>query len=59
MANQTITSPTGGAIPGLVVDYASVIKLDRSPIIHRQILPTITTIFAPNVSIPDVKKASC
>ena len=49
----------GGAITGLVVGYTVVITLDRSPSLRRRIMPTITNIVAPNVGIPDVKKASC
>ncbi|MBT8358641.1 MAG: SoxR reducing system RseC family protein [Deltaproteobacteria bacterium] len=44
----------GGAIAGLVVGYAAVITLDRSPSLRRQITPTITSIVVPNVV-----KASC
>lgn len=49
----------GGAITGLVVGYAAVIALDRSPSIRRRIMPTITDIVTPNNGTPDVKKVSC
>jgi sigma-E factor negative regulatory protein RseC len=49
----------GGAITGLIVGYAAVITLDRSPSIRRRMMPTITTIVANNVGIPYIKNASC
>ena len=44
----------GGTIAGLIFGYAAVITLDRSPNFRRRIIPTITSIVAPNV-----EKASC
>jgi sigma-E factor negative regulatory protein RseC len=54
-----IIGSIGGAITGLIVGYTAVIALDRSPSIRRRIMPTITTIVAPNVGPPYVRKASC
>lgn len=49
----------GGAITGLIVGYTAVVTLDRSPSIRRRMMPTITTIVAPNVGIPYIDNASC
>jgi positive regulator of sigma E activity len=54
-----IIGSIGGAITGLIVGYTAVIALGRSPSIRRRMMPTITTIVAPNVGIPYLKKASC
>jgi sigma-E factor negative regulatory protein RseC len=54
-----IIGSIGGAITGLIVGYAAVITLDRSPSIRRRMMPTITTILAHNVGIPYIKNASC
>jgi sigma-E factor negative regulatory protein RseC len=54
-----IIGSIGGAITGLIVGYTAVIALDRSPSIRRRIMPTITTIVAPNVGPPYVRKGSC
>jgi sigma-E factor negative regulatory protein RseC len=54
-----IIGSIGGAITGLIVGYTAVIALDRSPSIRRRMMPTITTIVAPNVGPPYVRKASC
>jgi hypothetical protein len=43
----------------LIVGYAAVITLDRSPSIRRRMMPTITRIVAHNVGPPYVRKASC
>ena len=54
-----IIGSIGGAITGLIVGYAAVITLDRSPSIRRRMMPTITRIVAHNVGPPYVRKASC
>jgi sigma-E factor negative regulatory protein RseC len=54
-----IIGSIGGAITGLIVGYAAVITLDRSPSIRQRVMPTITTIVAHNVGTPYVRKASC
>ena len=54
-----IIGSIGGAITGLIVGYSAVVTLDRSPSIRRRMMPTITTIVAPNVGIPYINNASC
>jgi sigma-E factor negative regulatory protein RseC len=54
-----IIGSIGGAITGLIVGYAAVITLDRSPSIRRRMMPTITTIVTHNIGPPYVRKASC
>lgn len=52
-----IIGSIGGATIGLFVGYVAVVSLDRRTSIRRRITPTITAIVAPNVGIPDLKKA--
>jgi sigma-E factor negative regulatory protein RseC len=49
----------GGAAAGLCLGFAAVIVLDRTSIVRRRIMPTITGVVTPNVGLPDNQHERC